>query len=94
MARTTEGVFQLVQEVLQPISEPYGEDIIEDVFLEIDKNSVWQRRYWQLRDELRKGVVNVWIAKYTKSITGLNSGDRVTARRSPLITSYTKLIYP
>jgi len=92
MARKTEGVFQLVQEVLRSISEPYGEDVIEDVFLEIEKNPNWLMQYQQLCDKLGVWVVSNWCAKHTKSITGLNSGDRVTAKHSRLITSYKKLI--
>lgn len=94
MGIKTEGVNQLVHAVLQTITEPYREDIIEDVFISIKKNPVWFMKYKQLCDELGKNVVNVWIAKYTKKNTGLNSDEIKTAKRSELIHSYTKLIYP
>ena len=94
MEKKTEGVSQLVHAVLQTITEPYSEDIIEDVFLFIKKNPGWYMQYKQLCDELNKNVVNIWIAKYTKNNTGLNSYERKTAKPGGLIHSYTKLIYP
>lgn len=94
MGLKTEGVKQIVHEVLKTIPKPYREDVIEDVFLIIEKNSDFLLQYRQLSEELKKDVVNVWIAKYTKKITGLNSGEIATAKRSVLIHSYTKLIYP
>jgi hypothetical protein len=94
MGIKTEGVKQLVHEALKTISEPYGEGVIEDVFLIIENNKDLLLHYEQLCDELKKEVVNVWIAKYTKKKTGLNSGEITPAKRSVLIHSYTKLIYP
>ena len=66
MEKKTEGVNHFVHDVLQTIPEPYREDIIEDVFISVEKNPVWFMQYKQLCDELGKNVVNVWIAKYTK----------------------------
>ena len=92
MLRKTEGVYELVQNVLRTFSEPYDEDIIEDVCLAIENNPDWLRQYNELGDELRHWVVNNWIGQYTKSITGLNSLREVDAKRSKLIKSYTKLV--
>ena len=39
MSLKTEGVRLLVKDVLQTLPQPYGEDVIEDVFCEIEKNS-------------------------------------------------------
>mgnify|MGYP003980582521 CR=1 FL=1 len=94
MPKITEGVKQLVLEVLQSIPKPYGEDIIEDVLLEIEKNPDWFSRYKQLNDELKKDVVNNWIGKYTKETTGFVSVRIKAADRSRLIHSYTKLVLP
>ena len=94
MTIKTEGVNQLVHAVLQTNPEPYREDIIEDIFLLIEKNPGWLLRYKQLCDELGKWVVNIWIGKYTKKDTGLISDEIKTAKRSKLIQSYTKLIFP
>ena len=38
MQKKTENVQQLVNEVLKMVTKPYKEDIIEDVFLIIEKN--------------------------------------------------------
>jgi len=92
MANKTEGVLILVQDVLRTFNEPYEEDVIEDVFLAIESNPEWLRRYKELSDELSNMVVNPWIGRYTKMLTGLNSLREVDAKRSKLITSYTKLI--
>ena len=94
MEMKTEGVKRIVEEVLNTTTEPYTEDIIEDVFLIIEKSPNLLLKYKQLCENLGKNVVNVWIAKYTKRYTGLNSGEIKIAKRSELIHSYTKLIYP
>lgn len=94
MELKTEDVNQLVHAILQTIPEPYSEDIIDEVFLTIEKNPHWLRQYKKLCDELNKNVVNVWIAKYTKKNTGLNSGEIKAAVQSHLIQSFTKLTYP
>lgn len=93
MLRKTEGIKILVQDALQNFSEPYGEDIIRDVCLEIERSADLRRRYDELKEDHKKDVVNNWIGKYTKDLTGLKSlrkvptGDDVT-----IIASYTKLI--
>ena len=92
MAKKTEGVELLVGDVLRTFSEPYGEDIIEDVCLAIERNRDWRRRYNELGEELRDWVVNNWIGQYTKSITGLRSLREVDAKRSTIIKGYTKLV--
>lgn len=92
MHRKTQGVYELVRDVLNTFSQSYGEDIIEDVCLAIENNAVWLRRYNELGDELRNWVVNNWIGQYTKLITGFDSLQEVSARRSNIIKNYTKLI--
>ena len=94
MVRKTEGVYQLVQDVLETFSEPYGEDVIEDVCLAIEGHPEWMQRYRDLSDELRSWVVNNWIGQYTKQLTGLQTVREVRAKRSRIITSYTKLGQP
>lgn len=94
MAKRTDGVRLLVEDVLRTFSQPYSEDIIEDVFLAVEYHRDWRRRYDALADELRDWVVNNWIGQYTKEITGLQSLREVEAKRSNLITAYTKLGSP
>jgi hypothetical protein len=90
--RKTEGVQLLVQAILRTRKEPYGEDIILEVFKDIVDYPNWQQRYKELSDELRLWVVNNWIGKYTKEITGLRAGKQVASTECDLIKSYTKLI--
>lgn len=91
MANKTAGVKLLVQDVLATFSEPYGEDIILEVCQVIENNREWRRRYDELSAELRAWVVNNWIGKYVKDITGLNSLRQVPIEDGHIITSYTKL---
>ena len=92
MEKKTEGIYMLVDEVLQTFSEPYGEDIIEDVFITIENNNDFHRQYGDLGLELQPWVVNNWIGKYTKAIIGYRNLRVVDAKRSNLIKYYTKLI--
>ena len=87
MAKKTEGVKALVQDVLATFSEAYGEDIILDVRQAIENNVDWHRRYQELSDELSNGVVNQWIGKYVKAETGLDDLRVASAKGK----SYTKL---
>lgn len=91
MKKKTAGVEQLVNDVLDTFSEPYGEDIIDDVCLAIERNPDWLRRYNELEDELSHRVVNNWIGQYTKAITGLKTIREVDTRKCQIIKSYTKL---
>jgi hypothetical protein len=91
MPNKTDAVLVLVRDVLRTFSESYGEDVIEDVCLAIENNSDWRRRYDELCEELSQDVVNNWIGRYVKDITGLRTVREVNARRSHIITEYTKL---
>jgi len=93
MSRKTQGIDKLVSDVLNTISKPYGEDVIEDVFLSIEQNHAWQERYYELVNELGKNTVNQWIGKYTRQFTGLRNPSQVIAKRSNLTESYSRL-YP
>jgi hypothetical protein len=92
MTRKTEGVRLFVQDVLMTdFSEPYGEDIIRDVWFAIEKNREWRKQYDTLKDELSRDVVNTWIGKYVKEATGLNNLRVVHIGQGHIITAYTKL---
>ena len=93
MAKKTEGVKRLVKDVLAGISEPYGEDITEDVCMIIEHDLVYRQRYQRLADELGDWVVNNWIGRYTKRETGMKSIKQVKAKRATIIGSYSKLSY-
>ncbi len=86
-----EEVELLVREVLRTFARPYNEDITEDVFVAIERNIDWKRQYDDLCSDLEQGVVNQQIGKSVKEITRMRPIRSVKARRSTLITSYTKL---
>jgi hypothetical protein len=91
VTRKTQGVYELVDEVLHTIPEPYGEDVIMDVCTEIETHPRWLWRYNQLVAELSRNVVNQWLGQYTKQLTGLLSVVQVDAESGHIIGSYTKL---
>lgn len=92
MQRKTEGIYVLVEDALRNVTKPYGEDVIEDVFREIDGDPNLHRRYDELVKDLKVGVVNNWTARHTKHLTRMHSSYRVEAHRTRLIKSYTKLL--
>jgi hypothetical protein len=69
MPKKTQGIEKLVSEVLETIPRPYGEDVIEDVFLAIERQPTWQSRYDVLVLELDKDTVNQWVGRYTKNLS-------------------------
>ncbi len=92
MSEKTKEVRMLAQEILKKtFSEPYSEDIIRDVCFAIEGDTNWRRRYDELGEELRPWVVNNWLGKYVKELTGMNSLRQVTLEDGHIITSYTKL---
>ncbi len=94
MANKTAGVKLLVEDVLRTFSEPYPEDIIRDVFYKIEKNQDWRRRYKEFGEELEKEwIVNNWIGKYVKTLSGMRTLRQVPVEDGHVFTSYTKLGY-
>lgn len=97
MDKKTEGVEELVKEVLvRKFSEPYSEDIILEVFQEIEKDPEWLKRYKSLSNDLSddfdNGTLNQWIGKYVSSETGMKSLKVVVSEgKCSLINSYSKL---
>jgi hypothetical protein len=86
-----QGIEELVSEVIETISNPYGEDVILDVFLAIERQPTWQRRYDELVFELGKNTVNQWVGQYTKQITGLKKPSQISTKLSKLTGSYSRL---
>ncbi len=77
-------------------SEPYGEDVILEVFQKIEGNTEWRKRYNSLSndlsDDLTDDIINNWIGKYVKDQTRLTSLREVSAEgKCSLIKGYTKL---
>jgi len=90
MANATDGVRDLVADVLRLLPQPYSEDVTDDVGRSIEANPDFRRRYDDLAAELRDWVVNNWIGRYTAKLTGLTSREQVPAR-SNLLRWYRKL---
>ena len=86
----TEGVRQLVADVLHTLSQPYTVDVTEHVCLAIAGTPAFRQRYNELAAGLRDWVVNNWIGQYTAELTGRRSGAQVQSN-SGLIQSYKKL---
>lgn len=96
MDKKTESVEILVKEVLAAIPEPYGEDIILEVFQNIEGNSEWERRYRSLSIDVGDGfsddIINQWIGKYVSNETGMKALQVTSAGgRCKLVASYSKL---
>jgi len=90
MARKTDGVRDLVREVLHAIPKPYPSDVTDRVCQAIEANRSWKARYDELASDLRAWVVNNWIGQYTAELTGRKSGKQKKAN-SALITGYKEL---
>ena len=90
MANATDGVRDLVADVLRSLPQPYSEDVTDEVCRAIEADPGFRRRYGELAAELKDWVVNNWIGRYTAELTGRRSGEQVPSR-SGLIRWYRKL---
>ncbi len=90
MANATDGVRDLVADVLRTLPQPYTDDVTDDVCCAIEADPALRQRYDELAADLRDWVVNNWIGQYTSELTGRRSGEQVPSR-SRLIQSYKKL---
>ena len=84
-------VSELVQEVLGNISEPYPENITDQVCLAIQENNAWRNRYRRLVESHSKLSVNSQIGRSTRQITGLRNLGLSAKATSSLIKTYTRL---
>lgn len=90
----TEGVRQLVQQILDCFTSPPDEDLIDHVCMAIEANPQWLAQYQGLAEALgSQATVNNWIGRYVKELSGSKSG-RSHPAKSSLIKSYRKLIIP
>jgi hypothetical protein len=86
----TAPIKAFVEEVLQTVPSPYGEDLINDVFVAIENNSQWLQRYEELCDEFTKDVVNQFGGFWIGRAVG-RAGVRQVDSKCSLIGSYSKL---
>ncbi len=92
-ARKTEEASSLAADILATMPTPRLEDVIEDVFVAIAGNPAWMQRYRDLEDDLKRAVANQWIGRYVRQLADMQIARRVTATRTDLIATYTKLRY-
>ena len=85
---------QLIDEVLDAIAKPHTEDVIEDVFLAIEKNETWRKSYDRMVYESGKSTVNSWAGFWISHAEKRVGSTRETAGKSTLIESYAKLVEP
>jgi hypothetical protein len=90
MAKATQGVQDLVHEILAALPKPHSEDITDEVCLAIEKNPKWTAEYDLLSGQLRDWVVNNWIGQYVALALGRKRG-KVVESTSTLIRYYSKL---
>jgi hypothetical protein len=88
--KATQGVQDLVRDVLATLPRPHSEDIIDEVCVAIESNAKWHAEYTLLSSQLRDWVVNNWIGQYVARELGRQRGAQATATSS-LILSYSKL---
>ncbi len=84
-------VGQLVQEVLDSLSEPWGENVTDRVCMAIERNSYWLECYNQLVTEHGKHAVNSQIGHSTLQLTDLRNLGTHQEAKSSLIKTYTRL---
>jgi hypothetical protein len=70
--KKTQGIEEFVSEVIETISTPYGEDVILDVFLAIERQPTWQRRYTKQITGLKNpSQISTKLSKLTGSYSKL-----------------------
>lgn len=87
----TAGVKKLVNMVLDNLPKPYTEDVIDDVFFEIEHGQELMIEYDGLCRQLGKTTVNAWGGYWIANALGKTGLEQVPAKKSKLIHSYSRL---
>lgn len=87
----TAGVKKLVNSVLSDLPKPYGDDIIEDVFVAIETSPELMLEYDALCRDLGKTTVNTWGGYWIASAIGKTGVTQTPSKRCKLIQSYSRL---
>lgn len=90
----TAGVKRLMELALASLPLPHGEDVIDDVFYEIERSPKWRQDYEDLCTDLTRTVVNTWGGFWIANHEGLSGDHQVPSKKSTLIGSYSKLTGP
>ena len=76
------------------VDDDPSEDITEDVLVAAEGCSRWYQEYQQISADLGQAVVNCWIGRYTKDVTGMDVLQRsMRATWTTLIRTYTRLTW-
>lgn len=84
-------VHQYIDGILKTLPQPYGPDVVDQVFLAIENNPEWLAIYNDLVHAHGKGEVDNSITYNIMGQAGLKSLDRREKSRSQLIETYAEL---
>jgi hypothetical protein len=87
----TAAVKKLVSAALDNIPEPRSEDVIEDVFMQIENELELRTEYDELVKQLGKTTVNAWGGYWIANALGKTGPQQVTSKRCKLIQSFSRL---
>ncbi|MEO7761513.1 MAG: hypothetical protein ABIS68_06325 [Casimicrobiaceae bacterium] len=87
----TAGVKALVNLALGNVPKPYTEDVIDDVFFEIESSPELRTEYDTLCVQLGKATVNTWGGYWIANALGKTGLEQTPASKSKLIQSYSRL---
>jgi hypothetical protein len=87
----TQDIFDLVNEVINSIEEPYPNDIIDQVCIKIEENTYWMDQYDQLKSIYGKHILNQMIGRHVYTLSNFNRSGPVKRAKSKLIKSYSWL---
>lgn len=87
----TAGVKKLVGLALENLPKPYTEDVIDEVFSQIEHETEFMTEYEGLCRHLGKTTVNTWGGYWIANALGKTGLEQVPAKKSKLILSYSKL---
>lgn len=100
-AKSTAAIKSLVMQSLESLPLPRSDDVIDDVFLAIEMNPPWKKRYDDLCEKYdalhpRPGrhTVNTWGAYWISSAVDRIGLSTCHSPKSTLIKSYSKLDRP
>ncbi|HEX5129696.1 MAG TPA: hypothetical protein VFV90_08115 [Usitatibacter sp.] len=88
------GLKQLVDQVLERLGTPHGENIVEDVFLAIEGDPTWRASYDRMVYQSGKASVTSWASYWISHAANRTGDQRESASRSTLIDSYARLVQP
>ena len=87
----TDGVKKLVNTAMSLLPQPLTEDVIDDVFMEIENEAELRTEYDELCRQLGKTKVNTWGGYWIANALGKTGAQQIRSKRSKLLYSYPQL---